>query len=92
MVKDEPSDVDAVNERPLEAWLRDAERNMAAKRESGESLQKAFDLTIGQLLDILKDAAEKAQNSGQEPPPDELAAPPENSDAGSASDEDVEDL
>lgn len=46
----------AVEERWLEEWVEQTQNNIAAKRESGKSLQKVLDLTILQLLDILNEA------------------------------------
>ena len=62
------------NERALEEWLERTRQNVDAKKASGESLQRAFDMTILQLLDILDSAKEatpgKAHFPGADTPID----------------------
>jgi hypothetical protein len=79
------------NERAWEAAIEAMQKNMAAKRQSGESLQKAFDLTVEQLLDILREA-EQESDVGLDAAPDDAAVPVEPSEADPAADADVEDL
>ncbi|UCE60054.1 MAG: zf-HC2 domain-containing protein [Phycisphaerales bacterium] len=49
-------DETAAAEYALEQWMKQAQQNSEAKRQSVESLHKALDLTIGQWLDILEEA------------------------------------
>ncbi len=52
----------SVEERWLQEWVTRTQKNIAAKRESGKSLQKVLDLTILQLLDILNEANDAARD------------------------------
>ncbi|MGB2986190.1 MAG: zf-HC2 domain-containing protein [Phycisphaerae bacterium] len=84
-------DADYRNERLLEAWVEQMQENMAAKRESGESLQKAFGLTIRQLLDTLKEADE-ASDQGDDASGDDVTVPLARPEAAPTGSDDVEDL
>jgi len=55
------------SQEPLESYLRRAQETLANKRKSGESLQNALDLTIGQLLDILDEGQRAARNGARAP-------------------------
>lgn len=48
----------SATERQLDEWVQQMQENIEEKRQSGESLHQAFDLTILQLLDILDQAKE----------------------------------
>jgi hypothetical protein len=78
-------------ERVLDEWIQETRTNMAAKRQSGESLQRMLDLTITQWLDILNQANEVSP-SEDHPHGVELPSPPPPPEATSADSEDVEDL
>ena len=43
-------------EHALDEWVDQTRKNLQDKRQSGESLQKALNLTVGQWLDILEKA------------------------------------
>ena len=59
------------DDRLLQEWFDRTEQNISAKRESSESLQRALDLKILQLLDALEEAKAKdeaaAANGGTPP-------------------------
>lgn len=78
-------------ERVLDEWIQEARTNIAAKRQSGESLQQMLDLTITQWLDILNQANE-VSTSEDHPHGVELTSPPPPPEAAPADSEDVEDL
>ncbi|GAF73973.1 unnamed protein product, partial [marine sediment metagenome] len=78
-------------ERMLDEWIQEAQANMAAKRQSGESLQQMLDLTITQWLDILNQANE-VSTSEDHPHGVESTSPPPPPEAAPADSEDVEDL
>lgn len=65
--------VDVANER-LEAWIERTEKNIDAKRKSGESLQQALDLTVRQLLDVLREPGRASESPDHPIQPD--ATPP----------------
>ncbi len=65
---------------------------MAAKRQSGESLQKMVNLTIRQVLDILKQAEEASEEGKEALPVGRDAAESEPREAEEAGQNDVEDL
>lgn len=81
----------SLDEHLLEEWLKETRENLAVKVESGESLQRHFELTISQMLDILKQAREASDGTDHVPGADGQvpASPPE---PAPADDEDVEDL
>jgi anti-sigma factor RsiW len=78
----------SANERALEEWLERTRQNVDAKKASGESLQRAFDMTILQLLDILDSAKETTPGEAHfpgadtpiDPAPDEAATPAQQED------------
>lgn len=82
---------DSAQERRLRDWVIQTQQNLAAKRESGKSLQKALDITILQTLDILKEADEKARDRNQ-PPGADPSAPRTSPETSSSSTDDIEDL
>ncbi len=82
---------DSAEQRRLRDWVIQTQQNLAAKRESGKSLQKALDITILQMLDILKEADEKAR-APQHPPGTDLSAPRTSPEPSSSSSDDIEDL
>ncbi len=45
----------AAAERAVDEWIEQMRSNLDAKRQSGASLQKALDLTVLQILDILEE-------------------------------------
>ena len=81
----------SAEEQLLQEWIEETQKNIAAKRESGESLQKALDLTVLQLLDILNQANDASSDEDHFPGADVSApdAPPKLDPSDS---EDVEDL
>ncbi len=81
----------SADERLLTEWIEQTQRNMAAKRRSGESLQKALDLTILQLIDILNQAKDASSGEDHFPGAD-VDAPDAPSKPVSSNSEDVEDL
>ncbi len=81
----------SVEERQLRDWVIQTQQNLAAKRESGKSLQKALDITILQTLAILKEADEKARDQDQ-PPGADLTAPRTSPETSPSSSDDIEDL
>jgi anti-sigma factor RsiW len=87
----EEGDYNERAERLLAAWIEQTQENMEAKRQSGESLQKAFGLTVRQLLDILKQAEQASQSEGNTVGDDvaDPLVPPETTPSGS---DEVEDL
>lgn len=80
-----------VDERLLEEWIEQTRSSIAAKRESSESLQKVFDLTVLQLLDIL-DQARTAPAGKDEAFERNMETPRTGTDAEAAGGDDVEDL
>lgn len=81
-----------VTDERLRTWIEQARKNLAAKRQSGESLQEALDMTVLQLLDILQQAESASSGRDLLPPTD--ADDPRNSPQEPAltDNEDVEDL
>jgi len=67
-------------------WLQEAQRNIDAKRLSGESLQHMLDLTVVQWLDIIEQAKRSSLNETPSPKP---TTPAEKAPTGRS---DVEDL
>jgi len=78
-------------ERAIEQWIGQMQTNRAAKVQTGESTPKPPDLTILQILEMLKDADEGAPELHHFPGADlnEPFGPP---DEHPVDDEDVEDL
>jgi len=75
----------------LDEWIQQAQQNLAAKRESGESLQQMFDLTILQMLQILEEARDRYPPDVHAPGADDVESEdPDDTDVGE--DEDLEDL
>ncbi len=89
VVAPDPYDA-AASQRAIEQWIDQTRKNLAVKRQSGESLQQALDLTILQLLDILEEANDRAAYPPYFPGADEEVPfpPPDRADE----DDDVEDL
>jgi len=81
----------SANEDLLEEWFKETQDNWAAKRQSGESLQRQFELTISQMLDILRQAKDASPGADHFPGADGEVpdSPPE---PAPTDDEDVEDL
>jgi len=73
-------------DQALDIFLQQAEKSLDAKRQSWESLQKAPDLTVLQLLEMLNALLEPAEGS----PPDEAPFP--GADAPASATSDIEDL
>ncbi len=67
-------------------WLQEAQRNIDAKRQSGESLQHMLDLTVVQWLDIIEQAKHSSRKDAPSPKP---TTPAEKVPTGGS---DVEDL
>jgi len=104
-VKVEPAHIEAVAPRPnalspydreaaeraIDLWIGQMQTNRAAKAQTGESTTKAPDLTILQILEMLKDANEGAPELHHFPGADlnEPFGPPGDA---PVDDEDVEDL
>ncbi len=80
-----------VSDERVEEWIEQTRKNLDAKRQSGESLQQALNVTITQLLDILEQAKEAPPGEDPLTAPDDAAplSPPEPAPADNA---DVEDL
>ena len=78
-------------ERAIDLWIEQMQTNRAAKSQTGESTAKPPDLTILQILEMLKDANEGAPELNHFPGADlhEPFGPP---DDPPVDDEDVEDL
>ena len=78
-------------ERAIDQWIGQMQTNRAAKTQTGESTLKPPDLTILQILEMLKDANEGGPELHRFPGADlnEPFGPP---DEHPADDEDVEDL
>ncbi len=55
---DEP--IEPAKEAALSEWFRRTEKNVKSKKESGESLQRALDSTLEQVLDVLENEADMA--------------------------------
>lgn len=81
----------SLDEHLLEEWLKETRENLAAKVESGESFQRHFELTISQMLDILKQAREASDGADHIPGADGRV-PASAPQPTPADDEDVEDL
>lgn len=81
----------SAQESRLRDWVIQTQQNLAAKRESGKSLQKALDITILQMLDILEEADEKARAPDQ-PSATDPTAPRTSPDPSYSSSDDIEDL
>jgi hypothetical protein len=80
-----------VSDERLEEWVERTRDNLDAKRQSSESLRKAFNLTILQLLDILEQAKETPSDADHLTAPDPAAPlPPPEADPTDCAD--VEDL
>lgn len=75
----------------LEEWVKQTQQNMAAKRQSGESLQQVLDLTILQLLDTLERAKDVSPGEDHLPGAD-VPVPLTRPEAVPTSSADVEDL
>ncbi len=86
----ESADV-SLDERLLEDYFTRTQRNIEAKRQSGEALQEALDLTVSQWLDILNQQQDASLRQALPPGSDvaEPESPPAKPSTGS---EDVEDL
>lgn len=78
-------------ERAIDQWIGQMQSSKAAKAKSGESTPKPSDLTILQILEMLKDASDRASDPRHYPGADfkEPFGPP---DDRPVDDEDVEDL
>ncbi len=59
----------------LEDFVKRAQRNMTTKRQSGESLQEALDMTILQVLDILEEGKDASATEDHFPGADPSASP-----------------
>ena len=64
-------------ERALELWIDQARKSNEARRQSVESLQQHFDLTIGQWLDILEQANDTSSSEDHFPGADTAGEPTE---------------
>ncbi|MFQ5591082.1 MAG: zf-HC2 domain-containing protein [Phycisphaerae bacterium] len=64
-------------ERALEEWIDRTRRNIQDKRQSGKSLHRALDLTIGQWLDILEQASDTSPSDDHYPGADVTTGPDE---------------
>lgn len=90
-VGDAARDSRTQNERLLEEWFEQTQKNIDAKRQSGESLQNMFRMTIRQLLDVLNEAQEAPEGTGVVPVgADPAAVQPR--EAPEAAEEEVEDM
>jgi hypothetical protein len=70
-------------------WLQEAQRNIDAKRQSGESLQHMLDLTVVQWLDIIEQAKRSSRMDAPSPEPNAPTTPTETVPTGGS---DIEDL
>lgn len=73
----EEADVSVEAEQLLDQWIEKTQKNMRDKRQSGESLQEALDLTIGQWLDILEQANDTSPSEDHFPGADATGEPAE---------------
>jgi hypothetical protein len=91
-ISDAAQHVPSVDERLLRDWIERTRRNVAAKRESGETLQQAFDQTIGQLLDVLEKARDESSDADHYPAADTGTPRGPDTPAPAGDHEEVEDL
>jgi hypothetical protein len=82
----------SVDARVLGEWFERTSEHIAAKEQAGESLQRMMDLTILQLLDVLRQAQESAH--GNRTAADRSASPATapNKPNTSGSERDIEDM
>jgi Putative zinc-finger len=74
--------VEPADEAALSDWFRRTEENVKSKKQSGESLQRALDSTLEQVLDVLENEAGStpadidadAGNTPDSPPPGDDAS------------------
>jgi hypothetical protein len=64
-------------EHALDEWIDQTRQSLQDKRQSGESLQKALDLTVGQWLDILEQANDTSSPEDHFPGADATGGPTE---------------
>ena len=69
------ADESAGAEHALDEFIDQTRKSMQNKRQSGESLQKALDLTIGQWLDILEQANDTSSPEDHFPGADATGEP-----------------
>jgi anti-sigma factor RsiW len=79
----------AAADKAIDAWIEQMRVNLDIKRQSGASLQKALDLTILQVLDILEQLNDR---SAPHFPGADVNAPFSPDEPPPVDDEDVEDL
>lgn len=84
-IAEEVESVDPTDEAALSEWFRRTEQNVKSKKQSGESLQRALDSTLEQVLDVLENEAGSAPGGPNADPPPEPGSSPVREDAGDAS-------